>query len=109
METQQPILPLAGMVNRGNLALHKKRSHGDLLVQLDHHEYVVWTVKIWLNTIFTASYDCSVAHITFKVTENDFEVIELNKIQGPDKWADGMLLFQMCLKIDEKLFMRFNF
>ena len=92
------------MVNRGNLALHtKKRSHGDLLVQLDHHEYVVWTVKIWLNTIFTASYDCSVAHITFKVTENDFEVIELNKIQGPDKWADGMLFFHMCFKIDGKL------
>ena len=86
----------------------KKRSDGDLLVQLDHHEYVVWTVKIWLNTIFTASYDCSVAHITFKVTENDFEVIELNKIQGPDKWADGMLFFHMCHKIDEKLFIRFN-
>lgn len=67
-----------------------KRSHGDLLKQLDHHEYIVWTVKLWLNTLFTASYDCSVAHITFNLTENDIEVIQLNKIQGPSKWADAM-------------------
>lgn len=67
-----------------------KRSHGDLLKQLDHHEYIVWTVKLWLNTLFTASYDCSVAHITFSMTENDIEVIQLNKIQGPSKWADAM-------------------
>ncbi len=64
--------------------------NGDLLIELNHHEYIVWTVKLWLNTLFTASYDCSVVHITFKVTENNFEVVELNKIQGPAKWADAM-------------------
>jgi len=67
-----------------------KRSHGDLLAQLDHHEYIVWTVKIWLNTLFTASYDCTVAHIAFNLTENNFEVTALNRIQGPNKWADAM-------------------
>ena len=63
-----------------------------MLIQLDHHEYIVWTVKIWLNTLFTASYDCSVAYITFKMTENknDFEVTELNRIHGPTQWADAM-------------------
>ena len=61
-----------------------------MLARLDHHEYIVWTVKIWLNTIFTASYDCTVAHITFKLTENNFEVTNLNRIQGPNKWADAM-------------------
>ena len=67
------------------------RCTGDLLCELDHHDYIVWTVKVWLNTLFTASYDCSVAHITFNITEqNDFEVIELNRIRGPTQWADAI-------------------
>ena len=66
------------------------RCNGTLLSQLKHHEYVVWTVKIWLNRIFTASYDCSIAYINFKMSNQNFEVVEIRQIHGPESWADAM-------------------
>ena len=62
-----------------------------MLKSLDHHKYIVWSVRLWLDTLFTASYDCSVAQIKFKMTEkNYFRVVEINQIQGPDQGADAM-------------------
>lgn len=66
------------------------RSNGDLLSTLEHHEYIVWTVKLWLDNLFTASYDCTVANITFKLSGKNFEVSQFGQIKGPEKWADAL-------------------
>ena len=68
------------------------RSNGDLLAKLDHHEYIVWTVKIWLDQIFTASYDCSIAYLNFNAFDDTekFEIVQKRHIHGPEIWADAM-------------------
>ncbi len=63
---------------------------------LNHHEYIVWAVKLWLKTLFTASYDCSVAYTTFDTNQDQdeesmqFAVKESNLIRGPEAWVDAM-------------------
>ena len=52
-------------------------------------------MKIWLDTLFTASYDCTVSKIKFKTSEMGLEILDLKLVQGPDEWADAMGLDEM--------------
>ena len=36
---------------------------GDLLQTLDHHDYIVWNVKLLEQNLITCSYDCSIAYL----------------------------------------------
>ena len=62
------------------------RADGELLRSLDHHEYIVWCVRIWDDRIFSASYDCSVAVVSLEEGKSDV----VHRIKGPDSWADAI-------------------
>ena len=87
----------------GLTIVSKTRLTGSLLKSLDHHTYIVWSVRLWLDTLFTASYDCTVAHIKFQMTETNLEIVELNQIQGPEQWADAMGADDTGTDIDTKI------
>jgi WD40 repeat protein len=42
------------------------RVDGALLATLCHHEYIVWNVSLWLDNLFTCSYDCTVAYLDLR-------------------------------------------
>ena len=63
-----------------------RRADGELLRSLDHHEYIVWCVRIWDDRIFSASYDCSVAVVSLEEGKSDV----VHRIKGPDSWADAI-------------------
>ena len=66
----------------------KIRIDGEELQCFDHHKYIVWTTSIWMNKLFTASYDCTVSYITFDMTsQTKFSQPEI--IEGPDDWGDA--------------------
>lgn len=65
------------------------RSNGDLVQTLEYHTYMVWNVKIWLNTLFTCSYDCSIAFFDI----SDLKAIKHSQtIQGPFSWSDALCI-----------------
>ena len=51
------------------------RRDGELLRTLEHHDYVVWNVRLWVDTLMTFSYDCTVATMTIKFQVVIFVVV----------------------------------
>ena len=75
------------------------RSNGDLLHDIKNlHDYVVWDVKLWMDGLFTAGYDCVVNYVNLdyqnfntKLSENStVNVLAIDKICGPFSWADAL-------------------
>ena len=67
--------------------LFKNRTTGEELKCYDHHKYIVWTTSLWMNRLFTASYDCSVAYMTFDMLNETFS--QPNIIEGPEDWVNA--------------------
>ena len=78
-----------------------KRCNGDLVWNLQNlHDYIVWNVKLWLDGLFTAGYDCVVNYVNLEyktscsyssVPQNSLvQIISVNKICGPLRWADAI-------------------
>ena len=77
------------------------RFQGTLLRNLKNlHDYIVWNVKLWLDGLFTAGYDCVVNYVNLEyktscsytsVPQNSLvQIISVNKICGPLRWADAI-------------------
>lgn len=66
------------------------RASGTELAALEHHTYIVWCVRLNMNQLVTASYDCTVAFLTIQETETAFSSEVTQKIQGPWEWADAL-------------------
>ena len=79
------------------------RCNGDLLHNLeDLHEYIVWSVKLWSDGLFTAGYDCIANFVMLKYNDSEtkggdvekpssiVEVVSVHSIQGPLSWADAL-------------------
>ena len=68
------------------------RPDGTLLATLCHHDYIVWNVALWLDGLFTCSYDCSVAYLRrnsdAEAAGSDLFVLA-KKLSGPLWWADA--------------------
>ena len=76
------------------------RCNGDLLHNLQKlHDYIVWNVKLWLDDLFTAGYDCVVNYVNLKYESSSHvtpaqnpvvDIISVNRICGPLCWADAL-------------------
>ena len=75
------------------------RVQGDLLHNLKHlHDYIVWNVKLWLEGLFTAGYDCVLNYVNldykdFSVSSGEncaVKILAIEKICGPFSWADAL-------------------
>ncbi len=83
------------------------RANGELAHVLQHHEFIVWAVGIWNNTLFSAAYDCSIAFLD--ITKND-DVVPIKTISGPREgrtsWADAVALdpkgHRLATTVDEE-------
>ena len=85
------------------------RADGTPLASLEHHTYIVWCVRLNLDQLVTASYDCTVAFLTIQGDHNsDSVTCELvDTVQGPWEWADALYLEDNGDKIvvqDENIF-----
>eukprot|EP00092_Neocalanus_flemingeri_P041930 GFUD01045666.1.p1 GENE.GFUD01045666.1~~GFUD01045666.1.p1 ORF type:complete len:420 (-),score=61.86 GFUD01045666.1:156-1415(-) len=82
------------------------RKNGDEIAVLTHHTYIVWSVKLWLDRLVTASYDCTVCYL--KVGEGSEWSCEIeHSVQGPWEWADALFLEENGEKLvvqDENIF-----
>lgn len=67
-----------------------RRSDGELIHQLEHHTYIVWCVRLWLNQLVTCSYDLSVALLRFHEENFCAEPDLLCQMEGPAEWSDAM-------------------
>ena len=65
------------------------RDSGECLKTLDHHTYIVWSVRVSVDHLVTASYDCTVAWV--KIGEDaDCDIVDT--VQGPWSWADALFI-----------------
>ena len=82
------------------------RKNGDEIAVLDHHTYIVWSVKLWLDCLVTASYDCTVCYL--KIVEGSEWSCKIEQtVQGPWEWADALFLEENGEKLvvqDENVF-----
>lgn len=69
------------------------RKSGSLMACLDQiHDYIVWSVRLWLDGLFTAGCDCRLNFMRLEVLPEVRCVtasLEL-AIRGPLRWADGL-------------------
>ena len=85
------------------------RKTGDLLLSLQHHTFIVWAVRISLDQLVTASYDCTVCFLSVEQAEVTGQVTcQLQQtVQGPWEWADALYLEEDGDKVvvqDEEVF-----
>ena len=70
----------------------KPRVDGEALQCFDHHKYIVWTTSLWMNTLFTASYDCTVSYIQFDMISQVSKFTQFSEpkiIEGPEDWVNA--------------------
>ena len=85
-----------------------ERGSGQLVLSLQHHTYIVWSVRLTLNSLTTASYDCSVAFLSLQQQEGEVSCQLVETVQGPWEWADALFLEENGEKIviqDENIFL----
>ena len=77
------------------------RYNGNLLHNLQNlHGYIVWNVKLWMDQLFTAGYDCVVNYVTLKygsIAASDapedstkVDIVSVKRICGLLSWADAL-------------------
>ena len=75
------------------------RSNGEILHNLKKlHDYIVWSVKLWQDCLFTAGYDCVVNYVnldykncnSIPVENPNVDILAIEKICGPFSWADAL-------------------
>lgn len=64
------------------------KHNGDLLETLEHHEFIVWNVKLWVDQLVTCSYDCSMAFFQWNEPWSQFRLTK--HVKGHLAWADGI-------------------
>ena len=76
------------------------RRNGDMIHELSTlHDYIVWNVKLWLDCLFTAGYDCVVNYVTLDYKSScisppsdtlTVDIPSIDRICGPFSWADSL-------------------
>lgn len=77
------------------------RYNGNLLHNLQNlHGYIVWNVKLWMDQLFTAGYDCVVNYVTLKYgstaasdapeDSTKVDIVSVKRICGLLSWADAL-------------------
>ncbi|XP_059090488.1 F-box and WD repeat domain-containing 11-B-like [Tigriopus californicus] len=64
------------------------RDNGDWMETLDHHDFIVWHVKMWVDLLVTCSYDCTMAFFHWNEALSQFSLQK--HVKGHLAWADGL-------------------